>query len=134
MSVREESAVQVSDNLEMVAERVVRAFSRTCFSDDILADARATTATTVTVTYEDCVLLCDASGGAVTLNLPSAAAVPGKVLFIKKTEASANAVTITPNGSETIDGAASLAIGGGSTRASRIIISDGSNWHVWHVA
>lgn len=53
-------------------------------------------------------LAVDCSGGAVTINLPSIAALPNFpdqawLIGIKKTEASGNAVTINRNGTDTID-------------------------------
>jgi hypothetical protein len=47
-------------------------------------------------------ILCDSSGGAWVLSLP--VGVSGKEYIIKKTDNFFNAVTITPNGSEKIDG------------------------------
>lgn len=52
----------------------------------------------------------DTSGGAVTHALSPAAAVQGQRVTIKKTDASANTVTVDPNGAETIDGGGSYAI------------------------
>jgi hypothetical protein len=59
-----------------------------------------TTSTTQTV-------LADASSGAVTVTLPAVAS-SGLDISIKKTDASVNAVTIDPDGAETVDGAATL--------------------------
>lgn len=61
------------------------------------------------VTSTDAVVICDATGGAVTLNLPAATAT-GRVLHLKKIDSSANACTVTPNGADTIDGAAALTL------------------------
>lgn len=69
------------------------------------------TSTTATGAYaaqdSDYLILADASGGAFSVTLPKA---PGKQFVVKKIDASANAVTITPASGETIDGAASLVI------------------------
>jgi hypothetical protein len=54
----------------------------------------------------DDLILVDASGGSVTINLPAASTVPGKVYYAKKTDSSANSMIIDPSGSETIDGVA----------------------------
>lgn len=51
----------------------------------------------------DGVILCDCTGGAITINLPPLADTIGTVLAIKKVDVSANAVTIDADGSETID-------------------------------
>lgn len=77
----------------------------------------------------DDVILCNATGGAITVNLPPASAIAGKVYLVKKTDASANAVTIDANSAELIDGAATYAL---STQyAAVIIICDGTGWQVF---
>jgi hypothetical protein len=53
-------------------------------------------------------LLVDASGGALVVSLP--ASNEGRVIYVKKVDASANAVTIDADGSDLIDGAGSMAI------------------------
>lgn len=79
-------------------------------------------------TSSDDVILCDASGGAFTVNLFSAVGNNGKVLTIKKTDSSFNQVTIDPNSTETIDLVSTRSL---STDGETIkIISDGSNWHI----
>jgi len=50
-------------------------------------------------------VLCDATSSAFTVTLPAASTATDVQLFIKKTDASANGVTVDGNGSETIDGA-----------------------------
>lgn len=80
-----------------------------------------------TVGVGDDVILGSA-GSAFTVSLPTASGIRGRVYTIKKTDSSANAVTIDGAGSETIDGALTVAL---STQyAFRIIVSDGTNWHV----
>lgn len=58
-----------------------------------------------TVVATDSTLLGDASGGAFTFTLPTAASMTGRVFIFKKTDTSSNAITIDGNGSETIEGA-----------------------------
>jgi len=68
---------------------------------------------TYTVSAADvgAVIGMDANGGARTVNLPAAADVPeGFYVTVKKTDTSANAVTIDGNASETIDGANTLVL------------------------
>lgn len=72
-------------------------------------------------------VLADASGGAITLTLPSAADCDGIVLKIKKQEGSSNVVTISaPAGS--IDGESSIALE--SPYAAVNIISDGTDYYI----
>ena len=81
-----------------------------------------------TATVFDDVILVDATNGAVTITLPKASNASKKVLIIKKTDSSANAVTIDGDGSETIDGSATVSLS--NQYDVKTIISDGSAWHV----
>ena len=70
-------------------------------------------------------VLMDASGGNRTVTLPAVAS--GAVCTAKKTDSSANTVTVSP-ASGTIDGAASKVI---STQyESYDFVSDGTNWFI----
>lgn len=73
---------------------------------------------------------CDATSAAFAATLPTAAsAAAGAVVFFKKTDATANAVTITRAGSDTIDGATTLPLS--SRYAVAGLQSDGvSSWNV----
>jgi hypothetical protein len=75
----------------------------------------------------DDLVLVDATGGTVVLTLPSAIG-QHKRLTIKKIDSSANAVTLTPVLSQTIDGAGTLAL----TTQWQIaaIASDNANWFI----
>lgn len=62
-----------------------------------------------TVTANDHTIECDATSGAITLTLPAVSgAQAGTQYTLKKTDASANAVTFDGNASETIDGATTV--------------------------
>lgn len=61
-----------------------------------------------TLTNADDVVLVDTSGGSVTVTLPLASRSPGKWVWIKKMTA-ANTLTAQRAGSDTIDGATTLA-------------------------
>jgi hypothetical protein len=74
-------------------------------------------------------LLVDASGAPVTITLPTAVGRGGDWLSIKKADATGNAVTIAPFGTELIDQDASLVLSG-FNRPSVEIISDGVDWWV----
>ncbi len=76
----------------------------------------------------DDIVLCDATAGEITLQLPQAAGRGGFIYWIKKTDASANAVVVTPLGADTIDGAATQSL---SLQHEVIsIVSDGSDWWI----
>lgn len=87
---------------------------------------RSITATDTIVATSDFLILADPTAGAITVNLPTAASASGKVFVVRKTVASANAVTIDPNGAETIDGAATLAV---ADTSSVMFQSNGTTWH-----
>ena len=71
-------------------------------------------------------VLVDASSAPVTCGLPKASDWQDRTISVKKTDSSGNAVTISPAGSETIDGASSTAISAQNTCLQ--IMSDGLNW------
>jgi hypothetical protein len=83
---------------------------------------------TYTATISDHTILCNATTGAITINLPTAVGIAGREYVIKKTDSSVNAVTVDGSGSETIDGALtySLALQYKYVR----IQTDGANWFV----
>jgi len=91
------------------------------------ATTRAVTATT-TLTAADALLLVDTTSGAVTVNLPAVTSSAGKRFTVKKTNAGANNVTLDGDGSETIDGAATLAWN--TQYAAYTVQSDGSVWWI----
>lgn len=81
-----------------------------------------------TLVIPDRGVLVSASGGAVTITLPTAASAKDVDFFVKKLDSSGNTVTIDANGSETIDGATTKVI---STQYTAVTIySDGTEWWV----
>jgi hypothetical protein len=82
-----------------------------------------------TATATDHTILCSAASGAITITLPAASGIAGRIYVIKKTNASSgvNSVTVDGNGSETIDGSASINL---SCKSSVMLQCDGSNWHI----
>ena len=74
------------------------------------------------------VMLADASGGAVVIDLPPSSQSKGRRLAVKKTDGTANTVTVQPAPGELIDGATSLILS--TAFASTTLVSDGTNWWV----
>lgn len=73
-------------------------------------------------------VLVDAAGAARTITLPTAASAKWRKYIIKKTDASANTVTIDGDGAETIDGAATQVL---AAQYDFIEIqSDGTQWWI----
>ena len=106
----EELVVRIDDNIEYLLKPRIISVSSTYTATDL-----------------DFTILADASSGALTVTLPDAAVVEGKILAVKKTDSSGAAVTVDGNGSQTIDGGTQ---GLASQYDSLLIQSDGSNWHV----
>jgi|GEM_PF-4125577 len=78
-----------------------------------------------TASDRDCVL-ADASGGAITVTLPSPSA--NAEVIVKKIDSSTNTVTVAPSGTETIDGASQQVL---DTQYEAIhVISDGTDWYI----
>jgi len=93
------------------------------------ATSAKTAGYTVTASNDRVLFLCDTTGGAFTLALPAAASAGnGFEIAVKKTDSSANAITIDADGSETIDGAGTVAVSSRYDIAA--IRCDGSGWHV----
>lgn len=86
----------------------------------------ATTTYPVPVTAKT--ILGDATSAAFDVDLPSAVLWAGRVLTIKKVDASANAVTVDADGTELIDGAGTFPLA--AQYDSVTIQSDGADWWV----
>lgn len=98
----------------------------------ILNGVRNATAASKTGTYAalttDYFVPCNAGSGGFTVSLPAASGNTGLTYVIKKTDSSFNAVTIDPNGSETIDGQTTTTL---NTQNEALTIQcDGSNWQI----
>jgi len=79
-----------------------------------------------TVTTSNVVVFANATSGAIDVTLYLAASNGGRTLTVKKTDSSANAVSILRAGSETIDGATSTTLYHQNEAVT--LISDNSNW------
>jgi hypothetical protein len=60
--------------------------SSLAISAGTLAPVFAAGTTSYTATVDDCILLCNTTGGAITITLPSSSGLSGRVYFIKKTD------------------------------------------------
>lgn len=93
------------------------------------ATSAKTGAYTVVLADRNSVILGDATSAAFTVTLPAAAtAGNGFVITIKKTDSTANAVTVDANASETIDGDLTIALN--RQNESVTIVCNGSTWRV----
>jgi hypothetical protein len=81
---------------------------------------------TYTAQGSDYTIECNNTAGSMTVNLPTAAGIPGRVYVIKKVSAAGNSVVIDGYLSETIDGSLTNTI---TIQYGCIMIqSDGTNW------
>jgi tetrahydrodipicolinate N-succinyltransferase len=76
----------------------------------------------------DGMVTVNAAAGAVTMTLPAVATVSGRVVTVKKIDASGNAVTVDGNGAETIDGAANFPLA--AQYDSLTVIAGATEWHI----
>ena len=88
---------------------------------------REATADNVTVTTADTIIKFNRAT-AQAVALPACSTCPGLLLICK--QVGAGIPTLAPNGSDTIDGAASLAMTGADSVL--MLFSDGANWRVLH--
>ena len=80
------------------------------------------------VTGKDRLILANATGGAFTVTLPAASLRRNaQPITVKRTNGGGNAVTIG-SASGTIDGAATTPLA--AQYATKMIVSDGQNWHI----
>jgi len=80
------------------------------------------------VAASDNIIFCNATGGSMTVTLPSAVTFASRTLTVKRTNTTANTVTVG-SAAGTIDGAATYIIPGG-TLNSITVVSDGTNWYL----
>ncbi len=92
------------------------------------ASSIRTITATASALATDHTILCDATSGAITVNLPAAAGCSGRKYNVKKIDVSANTVTLDGNGSETIDGATTPATG--TQWFNWTIQSNGTSWFI----
>lgn len=80
-----------------------------------------------TATDLDYTIIANGGAGGMSVHLPAVDTVEGKIFIVKKINA-IGTVTITTNGSETIDGSATSSL---TTQYQSVMLqSDGSNWHI----
>lgn len=82
-----------------------------------------------TATTSDGTIEVDASGAARTITLFAASGNAGKIIVVKKTDSSANAVTVDGNASETIDGATTISLASQYSTAILQVNAAGTGWN-----
>ena len=98
---------------------------------EIKAAVMIVTVTSITADYTvlatDAIILADATAGQITVTLPTAVGIAGRVYMIKKTDTTSYKVIIEGNGTETINDEYNqeLCFEGDAPQ----LFSDGANWH-----
>ncbi|MGE4313025.1 MAG: glycosyl hydrolase family 28-related protein [Pseudobdellovibrionaceae bacterium] len=95
------------------------------------AESHAPVSSPYALAPEASLQLLSAASGAFTLNLPDPDAYAGACLTLKKTDSSANAITVTHTGSFKPDGHKAALTAKGDALS---LVSDGTAWHVTHHA
>jgi hypothetical protein len=93
-----------------------------------IATALVSKTAAYTLTATDSIALGSASTAAFTLTLPTAVGCTGRQYILKKTDSSANAVTVGTTSSQTIDGATTYPLT--AQYESITVVSDGANWSI----
>jgi hypothetical protein len=98
------------------------------WSDADVTLATATKTSSYTITGSDTVVFADASGGAVTITLPTASGLSGYRFYVKRIDSSGNGCSVARSGSDTIDGQTSISLDLQYT--SLTLVSNGSTWYI----
>ncbi|MAF42881.1 MAG: hypothetical protein CMI54_01755 [Parcubacteria group bacterium] len=95
---------------------------------DLGDDSLQTISASQAVSTFNTVYFVDATTASLTMTLAAGGNLKGKWIFFKKIDSTINTVTLTPNGAETIDGAANVVLSGENAFVK--ITSDGTNWKI----
>ena len=93
-----------------------------------LATSVTTKTANATVAAIDFTVLCNNTAAPITITLPSAGGIGGRMYIIKKVSATGNNVTVVCNGAQTIDGNATYTLI--NQYSSIMVQSDGVNWNI----
>lgn len=121
---------QINADLDDIDSLVLSALNSVPSSKTVSFSVTAPTSGSASVGDSNKLFLCDATAGGINVSLPTAVSSgQGFVIHFKKTDVSVNAVVITPDGTEIIDGNASYSLPSQYDWVS--IVSDGvSSWNV----
>lgn len=124
-----DTAINYNDVLPMAKKNTDNSYSAYKVTQQTLTALRLVTKTAnYILTFNDDMVLGDATAGAMTLTLPTANGIPGVQKTLKKIDVSSNHITVACNGSETIDGVATKTL---SSQWDKItVVSDGTNWQL----
>lgn len=78
----------------------------------------------------DHTIIADCTNGAMTITLPTAVGITGRIYILKKKDNSANNLVLNTTSSQTIDGVTTLTAGNATQYNTVMVQSDGANWIV----
>ena len=93
------------------------------------AATKAFVDTPYTTLATDEMIFWNCAGGNCTQALPTPVGALGRTLMVKRTDTTANTLTLTPAAGQ-VEGAASYVVGGGPNRPSVTLMSDNANWWI----
>ena len=93
------------------------------------AATKAFVDTPYTTLATDEMIFWNCAGGNCTQALPTPVGALGRTLIVKRTDTTANTLTLTPAAGQ-VEGAASYIVAGGPNRASVTLMSDNANWWI----
>lgn len=122
------AAMNTADNLRVLKAGDTMTGPLTITSLNVQTVTKAFADSPYTISATDYTIRANAVGGAITINLPAATG-SGRILNIKKIDASGFAITVDGSGSETIDGLTTQTISG---QYDSMQIQDGASG-VWDI-
>lgn len=117
----------IDDNQNWGFNTVTAPHSGVEFGRSVAYPIKTVSTTSDTLDIDDYYVRCDASSNAVTINLPTASGIDGRVYIIKAIDVT-NTITIDGNGAETIDGNTTVTFA--SQYDAYTLISNGTNWDI----
>ena len=88
----------------------------------------STQTSSYTITSSDTVVFANAASASVTITLPAASGLAGYRFYVKRIDSSANTVTVSRSGSDTIDGLTSFTLDLQYTAFG--VVSNGTAWYI----
>jgi hypothetical protein len=116
----------------LLADNVIAGVTPQTLRDFLVSVFGASTLVTKTGAYlattDDTGILADLTTGSFAITLPAASTMTGSFLRLTKIGSTSNILTITPNGTDKINGQSSITINKQYTSIN--LVSNGTNWYI----